>query len=501
VAALALHGYFLIGGRLQQPGIRSGSEMAGVGVAYDRRAESQTVPLVIFWLLALWVLVVLVALVWGVDNAETTLRAAARASLAADGHDIAVDFSGRDTRLIGSVTQESLALEIEESIDSIVGVRSVNNEIIVDSPEVPPLRQPHLEFRLVGDVVSIRGLIPDEETEQSLLEAIVAQYGEGNIVAALTIAEDVEAHPWLSRIEDAFAPLQELRAGGFAADSDEMIVTGEVISDLAGQEMTDSLELVLGELLAVTTDLTIAVLPPPTFSASGDGGAVILEGILPSQESVDRIDDAAKDLHPDSVVFNIMRAGDVSGPMWLESIEGLLDIAARLDPWMMTIAEGTVSITGMGQDQDVVDALDVLITGVVGGNLVVVTEVEVDPRTVAVELTKLLEGNAIFESNSTVLSAEGLALLDMAIEVLRANPATVVVVEGHTDSEGNATVNLELSQQCAEAVVAYLVVGGIDPDRLSAVGYGEEQPIATNSTEVGRAQNRRIEFVIREGDG
>lgn len=470
-------------------------------MAYDGRAGSQAVPLAVFWLLALWVIVVLVALVWGVDNAETTLGARARASLAADGYDIAVDFSGRDARLIGSVTQEGLAEEIEDSIDSITGVRSVNNEIIVDLPEAAPLRAPQLAFQLVGDVVSISGLIPDRETEQNLLKAIAAQYGEGNTVSALAVAGDVEAQPWLSRIEDVFVPLGKLRAGGFTADSAGMKVTGEVISDMAGQEMMDSLKLVLGDQLAVSADLTIAVLPPPTFSASGGGGAVILEGILPSQESVDRIGDAAKRLHPNSVVLNIMRTGDVAGPMWLESIEGLLDIAARLDPWTITIAEGTVSITGMGQDRDVVDAIDVLIAGVVGENLRVVTAVEVDPQAVAVELTKLLGGSATFESNGTVLSAEGSALLDMAIEVLRANPSVVLVVEGHTDNGGDATVNLELSQRRAEAVVAYLVDGGIDSDRLSAVGYGERQPIADNSTEAGRALNRRIEFVIREGDG
>lgn len=470
-------------------------------MAYDGRASSRPVPLSIFWLLALWVIVVLVALVWGVDNAETTLRDDARASLIANGYDVAVDFSGRDARLIGSVSEESLAAEIAASIDSVPGVRTVDNEIVVIEPAVAPLRQPTVTFRKVGDAVSIRGLVPDEETERSILEAMFDEFGEGNVLNALTAADDVEAVPWLSRIQDVFAIVAQLRSGGFTADNAGITVTGAVISEPVGQEMTDALQLVLGEQLPVTTDLSIAVLPSPTFSASGGDGVVALEGVLPSEDVLARITDAAKRLYPNVVIVQAMRIGDVAGPMWLDSIEGLLDITTRLDPWTITVNDEAVTITGIGQDQDVVAALDVLIDGVITGQLEVINEVEVDPSAVATQLTNLFEGVATFVSNGVALSAEGLQLLDLAIEVLLANPATVLVVEGHTDSSGDAAANLELSQQRAEAVVAYLVDGGIAPERLSAVGYGESRPIASNSSEEGRAQNRRIVFVIREGDG
>ena len=119
----------------------------------------------------------------------------------------------------------------------------------------------------------------------------------------------------------------------------------------------------------------------------------------------------------------------------------------------------------------------------------------------ATQLTNLLEGNATFETNGTELTSDGIALLDSAIAILEANGSTVLIVEGHTDNEGDTELNKDLSQRRAEAVVAYLVAGGIDPGRLLAVGYGEEQPIADNSTEEGRAQNQRIEFVIQKGEG
>jgi OOP family OmpA-OmpF porin len=472
-----------------------------VDVAYDHRTGATAVPNSIFWLLAIWVIVVLFALVWGVSNAETSLRDDARERLAAEGYSVAVDFSGRDARLIGSLTDQSLADEVEQAIDSIPGVRLVNNEIAVSESEEPPLRRPEVTFRVVGDAVSISGLVSDEETETKLLEAIEEQFGAGNVLDALVAAEDVEPMSWQGRIEDVFGPLRELRSGGFTADESGMFVSGEVISSTVGAEMIDAVELALGDQLAVTSDLSVAILPPPTFSASGGGGAVVLDGVLPSREIVDRVNAAAERLHDESVIVNVMQVGDVAGPMWLDSIEGLLDVTDRLDLWTMEIADETLTITGMGKDQDTVAALDVLIDGVVGDQLAVVTSVEVDPTAVAAELTELLRGNTSFEPGGIELSAEGVALLDSAIEILAANPSAVLVVEGHTDSQGDAASNLELSQQRAEAVVAYLIAGGIDADRLSAVGYGQERPIADNSSEEGRARNRRIEFVIREGDG
>jgi len=70
-----------------------------------------------------------------------------------------------------------------------------------------------------------------------------------------------------------------------------------------------------------------------------------------------------------------------------------------------------------------------------------------------------------------------------------------VEIRGYTDNIGSWKYNLRLSQKRAEAVRQYLINRGIDPKRLRAVGYGEANPIATNATAKGRAENRRIEFV------
>jgi outer membrane protein OmpA-like peptidoglycan-associated protein len=114
-------------------------------------------------------------------------------------------------------------------------------------------------------------------------------------------------------------------------------------------------------------------------------------------------------------------------------------------------------------------------------------------------LTDLLKGTATFEVGSARLSQDAAGLLDEVIEILADNTTTVLTVEGHTDDVGSESDNLGLSKVRAQAVVDYLVAGGIDAARLTAIGYGESRPVADNDTAEGRSENRRIQFVVEEG--
>ena len=92
---------------------------------------------------------------------------------------------------------------------------------------------------------------------------------------------------------------------------------------------------------------------------------------------------------------------------------------------------------------------------------------------------------------------ESLETLKDVARALRDNPQIKKLrIEGHTDSVGSAPTNMKLSQLRANAVKAQLVKNGVEPGRLEAVGYGKTQPLASNATSAGRAQNRRTEFKI-----
>jgi len=112
----------------------------------------------------------------------------------------------------------------------------------------------------------------------------------------------------------------------------------------------------------------------------------------------------------------------------------------------------------------------------------------------------LSEGRArvygiLFDLDKAVIRPESKPVLEEVLGVLKGEPGWKVVIEGHTDSTGGESHNLALSQQRADAVKAYLVAGGIAADRLQTKGFGAGKPVADNGTELGRAQNRRVELV------
>ena len=104
----------------------------------------------------------------------------------------------------------------------------------------------------------------------------------------------------------------------------------------------------------------------------------------------------------------------------------------------------------------------------------------------------------LFSFDSDEIHEIGRQLLDEIVEISELCPNVKLLVTGHTDSVGDKDYNIDLGKRRAEAVVAYMVQRGVDENRLSAVGLGFSQPIADNSTEEGRAANRRIELRARE---
>ena len=101
-----------------------------------------------------------------------------------------------------------------------------------------------------------------------------------------------------------------------------------------------------------------------------------------------------------------------------------------------------------------------------------------------------------FDTASATLNPESMKQLEQLAVVLKAFPAVAISVEGHTDSTGDAATNKTLSAERAAAVEQALERMGIDDARVTSVGYGPGKPIASNDTEDGRAQNRRVEVVV-----
>lgn len=105
-------------------------------------------------------------------------------------------------------------------------------------------------------------------------------------------------------------------------------------------------------------------------------------------------------------------------------------------------------------------------------------------------------GEVLFDIDKSVLRTEGIAEVDRMVLFMQENPNAIMEIGGHTDSDATEDYNLALSERRANAVRDYMISAGIFATRLTAVGYGERQPVASNGTADGKQKNRRTEFVV-----
>jgi outer membrane protein OmpA-like peptidoglycan-associated protein len=112
-------------------------------------------------------------------------------------------------------------------------------------------------------------------------------------------------------------------------------------------------------------------------------------------------------------------------------------------------------------------------------------------------VTVSLPSTLLFDAQSAHLSQRAGPALDQSAAALNRNPGSTVAVKGHADASGSDANNLVLSEARAESVRNALIERGVDASRITAAGYGETMPIASNDTPEGRAENRRVELEIR----
>ncbi|KRA51454.1 OmpA family protein [Devosia sp. Root635] len=253
----------------------------------------------------------------------------------------------------------------------------------------------------------------------------------------------------------------------------------------------------------------VAVNPDYAFSVSRAADTAVLSGQVPSD--------------PALRYFAAVSGGDVAAlsvadgapETFLPSAETGLRALLYLTEGQLDFSRGVWSLRGVAADAAARDAVLAAIAadpGEADWTTAIdlppppepapppapVAPVLVDISACAAPIAEFSARNSIlFQSGAALIAAESDAALDELVLDLKACPDAVVHIEGHTDADGDETLNLALSVARAEAVVNALVSRGVTPARLYAVGYGEAAPIADNDTAQGKRLNRRIVVTVR----
>lgn len=135
-------------------------------------------------------------------------------------------------------------------------------------------------------------------------------------------------------------------------------------------------------------------------------------------------------------------------------------------------------------------------TGIPGCDGVPVAQAPRAPAPAPVANKVVFNADTFFDFDKSTLKPEGRQLLDQVVQQAGALDLETIIAVGHTDSIGSDAYNQKLSERRAASVKQYLVSRGIDTNRVYTEGKGEKQPVATNATREGRAQNRRVEIEI-----
>ena len=264
-----------------------------------------------------------------------------------------------------------------------------------------------------------------------------------------------------------------------------------------------------------TVDISSDAKPPviipdsPELNTIITGESVVLRGTLSSQTSIDEIVAQASNAFGAENISNKLKVGENTAA--LPDLNGFfLNLAGKsfsLETLTSSLKGNKLSLNGtvnsaeskavLGDQMTRLLRLDVENNLIVGVPPVEVETVDVD--TCQSDINALLEaGNINFASGKSTIQTSSYALLDDIKTVALKCETVSFEISGHTDSVGNPDFNTALSEKRAKAVVDYLVGLGLDSSRFESAGYGASRPIADNSTAAGRAQNRRIEFTLKQ---
>ena len=449
------------------------------------------IPLVIFWVIAAWS---------STAPVEADLAARSNAALkdtVLDKRRINVD--GRDVTFAADAFSEDGRVSAVASVEAVPGVRLVD-----DQTRLVPEAKPFV-WTAERDVVRVTlgGSSPLPSSKDKLLEAARANLGGVEVVDQMNLSRgapqrfDAAAQLLLDQIG-------KLKDGKITLTDNKVSLSG-MARDLGGREAVAAALKNLPEGYSVAANDIKA--PPYVFQAYKDPVAVTLTltGYVPDNNvHAALVAAAGRKFFSEKVVDNLKAS--VGAPTgFANAVVPALGALSRLSTGTLVVSDREVKLSGDALYDAAANQMRAGLGKDFPQGWQYKAEISVKPASAPVDATVcqqlfadlLSKGRIRFESSKADIVPDSAGLLDRLIETAMRCPTVNIEVAGHTDTDGEEASNQALSEKRAQAVVDYLVRAGLPASRFVSVGHGSTQPLAGNETEDGKAQNRRIEFVVK----
>src|SRR5437764_1617130 len=448
------------------------------------------IPLVILWAIAAWT---------GTAPLESDLAGESNAALKDTVLDkIGITVAGRDITLSADAFSEDGRRSAVASVQAVPGARLVNDETHL-VPEAKPF-----VWSAERDVVRVTlgGNAPLPASKSRLLEAARGSLGGVEVADQMALARGAPA-----RFDSAalllIDQIGKLKEGKITISDNKVSLSG-MARDLGGREAIAAALKNLPEGFSVAANEVKA--PPYIFQAYKDPVAVTLtiSGYVPDNSVHAAIaGGAGRKFFSEKVVDNLKASvGAPSG--FAAAVVPALGALSRLSTGTLVVSDREAKLSGDALYDAAGNQIRTGLGKAFPEGWPLKADLSVKPPSAPVDATVcqqlfselLAKGKIRFESGRADIVQDSAGLLDRLIETALRCPTANIEIAGHTDADRDDASNQALSERRAQAVIAYLVKAALAADRFTALGYGRGTPVDANDSGSGKAQHRRIEFLV-----
>ncbi|HRY06691.1 MAG TPA: OmpA family protein [Hyphomicrobiaceae bacterium] len=492
-----------------------------------------------------------------VDRMETAagapdkLAAVARAALdqLARLNSGVVELADQKVTITGQAPDQASATEVASELRSAAEGFKVVDAITFPKPAPAPVSPYVVKIDHTANVVTLTGYVPTEEARSELLGATAKRFAQTQIRDELQLATGEPAQ-WLSCAKAGLSKLGDLDKGAVTITDTKLLLVGSTRNETIAGNIAGELRTAANRACETSVEVTYDAPPEPNLNwrAAYDGGkTVLIEGDVLDARTRAALVQAATRYFPDAQIQDRMTIKNASSTKWAVAADLGLKLIAILRQGEAVLSGQVLLIRGEAKDTAVQtgvrdqltrsipkgytarDAIEVRSDAMIWAEKEAQRKAAEDAakakgaaeqearrkqeeaaRARSEQIKRREEANVCqrmlrevattgvirFDWASDNLDSASKPTLDKLAQVARACPKAKIEIEGHTDAEGTPERNKSLSERRAKAVYNYLAKAGVGAERLTAVGYGETRPVASNDTPANRAKNRRIEFTV-----